>query len=251
MADQALSDMKVIDLTHYIAGPSCTKQLADYGADVIKVERPGEGDGARRMGPFFHDDPHPEKSGLVLYLNTNKRGITLDLKSRVGKEILQQLVKGADVLVENFRPRVMDRLGFGYEELEKINPNLVMTSISNFGQTGPYRDYKTSELMTFGMGGKMLATGLPDREPQKLGLTVTIYQSGVSAAIATMAGFYAARYQDVRGQHIDVSMMETQAGSIDSRMQNMVAYQYTGRTALRVIGGGAGYPGGAFACADG
>lgn len=107
MAEQALADVKVLDLTWYIAGPYCTKLLADYGAEVIKIERPGEGDPARCIGPFYHDDSHPEKSGLFLHLNTNKLGITLNLKSNTGKKIFKELVRDADILVENFSPRVM------------------------------------------------------------------------------------------------------------------------------------------------
>ena len=131
MPERALEGMKVIDLTHHIAGPYCTKLLADLGADVIKVERPG-GDEARRMPPFFHDEIDADKSLLFLYLNTNKRGITLNLKTLQGKEMLKELVRGADMLVENFSPRVMPGLGLDYETLREINPSLVMTSISNF-----------------------------------------------------------------------------------------------------------------------
>ena len=250
MANQALSDMKVIDLTQYIAGPACTKLLADYGADVIKIERLGVGDGTRRIGPFYHDEPHPEKSGLFLCLNTNKRGITLNLKSNLGKEIFSKLVKTADVVVENFRPGVMDSLGFSYEALEQINPNLVVTSISNFGQTGPYRDYKLSELMALGMGGRMYALGDPDREPLKYGLTVSIYHAGAVAASATMFGFYGSRYQGV-GQHIDVSIVETQAGSADGRINNLVRYQYSGSITPRGSILGAQYPQGTYPCIDG
>ena len=141
---QPLYDIRVIDLTHGIAGPYCTKLLADFGADVIKVERPGSGDYARRLGPFPSDISHPEKSGLFLLLNTNKRSITLDLKTAEGTDALEELVKGADILVESFKPGVMDRLGLDYDTLSKINPDLVMTSVSNFGQTGPYRDYLAS-----------------------------------------------------------------------------------------------------------
>ena len=140
MGDQILSDIKVIDLTWYIAGAYCTKTFADYGAEVIKVERPGQGDPARMMEPFLGDDPHPDKSLLFSHLNLNKLGITLNLKTGQGLEILKELVKDADVLVESFRPGTMEGLGLSYEILEKINPKLVMTSISNFGQTGPYRD---------------------------------------------------------------------------------------------------------------
>ena len=159
---QPLSDVRVLDLTHGISGPYCTKLLADFGADVIKVERPG-GDYARTLGPFPDDIPHPEKSGLFLFLNTNKRGIVLDLKTPDGVEMLKKLVRDADILVENFRPGVMSSLGLGYETLSAINPNLVMTSISNFGQTGPYRDFLATELTLFAMGGAMNRTGLQDR----------------------------------------------------------------------------------------
>jgi len=250
MAEQALSGMRVIDLTHYIAGPVCTKLLADYGADVVKIERPGVGDGARSMGPFYHDEPHPEKSGLFLYLNTNKRGITLNLKSKLGKEIFTELVKKADVVVENFKPGVMDRLGLGYEELEKINPRLVMTSISNFGQTGPYRDYEISELMAFGMGGPMSQIGNPDREPSKYGLTVSIYHSGIVSAPGTMMGFYGSRYEGV-GQHIDMSIMETQVASVDRRHYTLLTYQYNGKITPRGARVAGQYPQGTYPCADG
>ncbi|RLC69697.1 MAG: hypothetical protein DRI26_08580 [Chloroflexi bacterium] len=203
MAQQVLSDVKVLDLTWYIAGPYCTKLLADYGADVIKVERPGEGDPARKMGPFFQDDPHPEKSGLFLHLNTNKKSITLNLKSDWGRRIIKELVKGVDILVESFRPGVMARLRLDYETLEKINPKLVMTSISNFGQTGPYRDFKASEIIIYGMGGAMNQTGLTEREPLKKGLNVIQYQGGTMAAIATMMALLLA--DEGIGQHVDVS----------------------------------------------
>ncbi len=249
MSQQALSDMKVLDLTHYIAGPACTKLLADYGADVMKIERPGLGDGARNMGPFFHDEPHPEKSGLFMCLNTNKRGVTLNLKSKMGREIFIEMAKKADAVVENFQPGVMERLGLSYDDLVKVNPKLVMTSISNFGQTGPYRDYKLTELMAFGMGGPMNTKGDPERGPLKYGLTVSIYHSGMVAATATMIAFYGSRYQDM-GHHVDVSIMETQAGTVDGRMSALVTYQYTGRVTPRGAILGAQYPQGNYPTAD-
>src|SRR3972149_12145755 len=133
--EYALSDLRVIDLSQTIAGPFCTKLLADFGAEVIKVEPP-EGDPSRAMGPFPDDVPHPEKSGLFLHLNTNKLGVTLDLRTDTGQKILKELVKDIDILVENFRPGVMDSWGLSYEELCEVNPNLIMTSISNFGHDG-------------------------------------------------------------------------------------------------------------------
>jgi len=225
MKEQALSDVKVLDLTWHIAGPYCTKLLADYGADVLKVERPGEGDLSRRMGPFFKDDPHPEKSGLFLFCNTNKKGITLNLKSAWGKKVIEELVREVDVVVESFRPGVLERLGLGYDALERINPALVMTSISNFGQTGPYRDFKASDLILYGMGGAMNPCGLPDREPTKKALTAVLFSCGSMAALATMLALYASKIQGL-GQQVDFSLFEAQAGSIDRRMSNLVAYAY-------------------------
>src|SRR4030043_1673381 len=180
MLEQALSGVKIIDLTWYISGPYCAKLLADYGAEVIKVEKAGEGDPARRMGPFFKDDPHPEKSGLFLHLNTNKQGITLNLKTATGKKILKELVKDADILVENFRPHVMPGLGLDYETLKKVNPRLVMVSISSFGQTGPYREFKAAEIVEYAMGGEMYSTGIAGREPLKLGGNVGRNQGGTA-----------------------------------------------------------------------
>jgi len=185
--EQALP-YKVLDLTHYIAGPYCTMVLAALGAEVIKVERPGEGDGARRLGPFFKDDPHPEKSGLFLTLNHNKKSVTLNLKTGTGVRLFNELVREADVVVENFRPGVMARLGLDYDALHKINPALVMTSISNFGQTGPYRDYKATELVIEALGGLAYGIGDYDREPVKYGLSQIQYDAGKTAALATPQG---------------------------------------------------------------
>jgi len=255
MVEQALSDVKVLDLTWHIAGPYCTKLLADYGADVIKVERPGKGDPARAMGPFFKDEPNPERSGLFLHLNTNKKGITLNLKSATGKKIFKQLVADSDILVESFSPHVMPGLGLDYRTLEKLNPRLVMVSISSFGQTGPYRDFKASEIVEYAMGGEMYSTGIAGREPLKLGGNVIQYQSGTVAAVATLGAFYAAEFQEI-GQHVDVSIMETQAGSADRRIMYILSYIMAGvittrwpppREAVRMLI----MPQGVYPCKDG
>jgi crotonobetainyl-CoA:carnitine CoA-transferase CaiB-like acyl-CoA transferase len=251
MPEQPLSDVRVLDLTWHIAGPACTKFFADYGADVIKVERPDGGDPARRLGPFFEDDAHPEKSGLFLFLNTNKRSITLNLKTEAGQKILRELVKDVDILVENFSPRVMPGLGLDHEALEKINPRLVMTSISSFGQTGPYRDFKASEIIIYAMGGSMCTTGVGDCEPVKKGMNVMQHQGGAMAATATMIAFFGARAHGT-GQHVDVSLMETQMGAIDRRMSELLAYEYNGELTPRMdIAGLLQYPYGIFPCADG
>jgi len=250
--EKALSDVKVLDLTHHIAGPYCTKLLADHGADVLKVEKPGEGDPARRMGPFLEDDPHSEKSGLFLHLNTSKRGITLNLKSETGGKTLRELVRGVDILVENFSPRVIPSLGLEYEKLENLNPGLVMTSISNFGQTGPYRDFKASELILYGMGGAMNDTGVLDRYPLKKGGRVVQYQAGTIAAVATMLALLASRAQGI-GQHVDVSIYESQMGTIDRRMSQLLTYQYNREISYRMDPGEErpGFPYGIYPCKDG
>jgi crotonobetainyl-CoA:carnitine CoA-transferase CaiB-like acyl-CoA transferase len=250
MADGALSHVRVLDFTTQVAGPYCTKLLADYGADVIKVERPGTGDAARGLGPFPGDIPHLEKSGLFLHLNTNKRSITLDLKSKSGQKIAKQLAAEVDLVVENFRPGVMDRLGLGLEALQESNPRLVMTSISNFGQTGPYRDFKSSDILVYSMGGEMHSTGLSDREPVKLGANVVLYQAGSVAAVGSAGALFLSQ-DDGPGQQVDVSIMETQTGSVDRRMSALVGYQYTGELSARVPFGAAGYPIGVYPCEDG
>jgi len=223
VVEQALSDVKVLDLTHHIAGPYCTKLMAIQGADIIKIEKPGEGDPTRRSGPFPNDEPHPEKSGLFLYLNTNKKSITLNLKSELGMKLFTELVRGVDILVENFRPGVMARLGLDYETLKKINPRLVMTSISNFGQTGPYRDFKATNLTSFAMGGIMYLTGESYRQPLKNAGSQAEYMGGGNSFAATMLAFYWAEETGI-GQHVDVSLMECQAASLELFS---ASFQYT------------------------
>jgi crotonobetainyl-CoA:carnitine CoA-transferase CaiB-like acyl-CoA transferase len=251
MAESALADLRVLDLTHQIAGPYCTKLLADYGAEVVKIERPDGGDPARRYGPFPHDQPHLEKSALFLHLNTNKRGITLDLKTAAGKEMFIELVRWAEVVVENFSPRVMPSLGLTYDMLVQVNPRLVMTSISNFGQTGPYRDYKAQDILLYAMGGAMHQTGVAEREPIKLAGNLMQYHGGTVAATATLVGVYGAQLQGI-GQHIDVSLFETHAGTVDRRSTFLTAYAYAGEEIRRQASGAQGMlPRGIYPCRNG
>jgi len=228
----ALEGVKVLDLTHHIAGPYCTKLFADYGADVVKVERPDGGDPARRMGPFFHDDPHSEKSGLFLHLNTNKRSVTLNLKTTAGRGLLLDLVRDADILVENFSPRVMPSLGLDYATIEAVNPRLVMASISNYGATGPYRDYRMSEMTLYAMGGTMHATGLPEREPLKLALTVEQFYAGKVIAAAVMGALFGASRTGA-GQHLDLALFEIMVGNQDRGAQANTIYKYNGNVPYR------------------
>ncbi|MFC1990086.1 CaiB/BaiF CoA transferase family protein [Chloroflexota bacterium] len=249
MDEQALTGIKVLDLTHYTAGPYCTKLLADYGADIIKVERPGKGDGARQAGPFPGDLPDPEKSGLFLYLNTNKRGITLNLKAKTGVDIFKELVKQSDILVENFSPRVMPSLGLDYQTLKKVNPQLVMCSISNFGATGPYRDWKASEIVLYALSGQMSRQGDPDREPLKHALNIFQYFSGEIAAIVILASAVRGTITGWDGEHIDISILETVQGDIQNAI---TTYGYSGYTGGRAtVKNYPLYPFGGFPTNDG
>jgi crotonobetainyl-CoA:carnitine CoA-transferase CaiB-like acyl-CoA transferase len=211
MPEQGLSHLKVLELCNLVSGPYCTKLLADLGAEVIKIEPPGVGDEARRRGPFLEDIPHPERSGLYLYLNTNKLGITLDVRTSSGRSILRELIEQTDIFVEDNPPAVMEELGLTYEDLKQINPRLVMTSITPFGQTGPYRDYKAYELNSFHGGGEgyLLPMQSPnlDREPVKGGGLVGDCICGLSASLATLAAAYRMVATGV-GQHVDVSKQD-------------------------------------------
>lgn len=207
MAEKALSGVKVLEYAQFVAGPYCAKLLADLGAEVIKIEEPQTGDEARGRGPFSNDIPHSECSGLFLYANTNKLGITLNPGASDGKRLFLELVKGADILIEDRPPGEMKRLGLDYETLKATNPRLIVTSIAPFGQTGPYADYKTYHLNSYlgSMLGSLLA--LDGREPVKAGGVAGEYVCGVSSAAATLAALYAQGLSG-RGQHLDLSKQE-------------------------------------------
>ena len=224
----ALEGASVLDLTHCIAGPYCTKLLAGFGADVLKVEPPG-GERGRRMAPFHQDGAGPDTSLPFTYLNVGKRSLTLNLKSREGREILLSLLPETDILVENFSPRVMPSLGLGYDTLREIAPHLVMTSISNFGQTGPYRDYKATDIVEYALGGLMYIFGAYDREPLKHSFNQAQFKAGTDAASATLMALYHQRMTGGRmggaGQHVDVSIQEAVASGLRDVVNN---YTYTG-----------------------
>ena len=208
-----LQGLRVLDLGSLVSGPFCAKLMADYGADVIKVEPPDLGDVARRSGPFVGDDPHPDKSVQFLYLNSNKRGITLDLASSSGRAILEGLVHQADVLVENFSPTESESLGLDYDSLESVNPNLVVTSITPFGQSGPYRDFSATDIVTCAMSGLMYHSGDSDREPLRNALDQSFYVSGANGAAATLAALFQ-RLTTGEGQHVEVSIVECLASHL-------------------------------------
>ena len=243
-----LKGLRVLDLTHYVAGPYATRLMAAQGAEVIKVERPGHGDPSRRIGPFPGGVPHPEKSALFLYLNTSKKSVTLNLKTIGGKDIFKRLLAECEVLIENFRPEVMPGLGIGFDDLAATHPGLVMTSISNFGQTGPYRDYKAGEVNLYAIGGLMYITGYADRAPLKMGARLAQYGAGQNAFVATLSALWH-RDRSGEGQHIDVAISEYLATILENALSQ---YSYTGsnfpRTGNRGYGRAAWGP---YPCKDG
>ena len=219
----ALEGVSVLDLTHCIAGPYCTRLLAGFGADVLKVEPPG-GERGRRMTPFFRDEPGPDASLPFAYLNSGKRSLTLNLKSEEGQDILRSLLSETDILVENFAPRVMPSMGLDYPTLKDIAPHLVMVSISNFGQTGPYRDYKATDIVEYALGGLMYIFGAYDREPLKHAFNQAQFKAGTDAASAALMALYHQRMTG-QGQHVDVSIQEAVASGLRDVVNN---YTYTG-----------------------
>ena len=207
MTEQTLSDVKVVEWGSFISAPYCTKLMADMGAEVIKIETPGIGDDSRNYGPFFNDVPDSEASGLFLYLNTNKLGVTLDLSQQTGREMLLKLLKDADILVTNHTPRFMKKLKLDFNSLKKVNPNLIMTTITPYGLTGPYKDWKAYDLNICALGGITNAIGTPDREPITPPLSQGGYQSGLISAIATLMALFA-RDMTGKGLQIDIGEVE-------------------------------------------
>jgi len=211
MSEQALSHLKVVELCSLVSGPYCTKLMADLGAEVIKIEAPGTGDESRTKGPFVDDRPNPELSGLFLHLNTSKLGITLDVTTTTGREILEKLLVQADIFVEDTPPGIAEEQGLTYEHVEALNPRLVMTSITPFGKTGPYRDYKAYELNSHHAGGEgfLLPTysAEPDREPVKSGDIAGDSICGLTACLATLTAANFATATGI-GQHVDVSKQD-------------------------------------------
>ncbi len=202
MAELALEGLRVIDLTSHLSGPYCSMLLADQGADVIKVERPGEGDDARRMPPFVKGESSP-----FMLWNRNKRSIALDLKTERDRDICRDLAAGADVFLENFKPGTAARLGLGYAELAALNPRLVYCSISGYGQSGPYSERPGFDLMMQAMTGIMSVTGPEDGPPYRLPLAICDIGAGMFAAIGILAALQA-RARSGCGQQVDTSLYE-------------------------------------------
>ncbi len=247
----ALEGVTVLDLTAHIAGPYATKLLADLGARVIKIERPG-GDPARAFGPWLGDEPGIERSGTYQFLNTNKQSVVLDLKSAAGRAVLARLVPLADLVVVGQPPAVAERLHTTPEALREV-ADVNVLSLTNFGWTGPYRDYSLSETVLYAMGGEMFSHGLAGREPLKLGGTASLIQCGAMAAIAALGAVHASEVHGI-SQRIDVSLFDVQLNSVDRRNSAILAYRFSGRVNSRPEAAGpaaAAGVAGVFPCADG
>ena len=225
-----LSDIKVLELAHSLSGAFCAKLLADQGANTVKVEPPGWGDPARREPPFINGIPDPDSSTVFLAFNTNKRGITLDIEQPQGRELLLRLVADADVLIESYPPGHLESLDLGYQVLRETNAKLVVSSITYFGQTGPYRDYKGGDLVVQALGGFLNAvTGSADRPPMGTTLEQMEITAARNGAIAIMAALLQRR-QSGEGQQIDLSTMEAAVSTPSALIQ---PYSFTGRSPKR------------------
>jgi crotonobetainyl-CoA:carnitine CoA-transferase CaiB-like acyl-CoA transferase len=246
----ALDGIRVVDLGQLVSAPYCAKLFADYGAEVLKVEPP-RGDLARRWGPFPGDRPHPEKSGLFQFLNTNKRGVTLDVSRADGRKILERLVAESDVLIENERPSRMRAWGLDYASLARVNPDLVMISITPYGQTGPYSDWNGYDLNAFHLSGTgSRYCGRPGEPPLEHGTFAADFFGAVAGAAWGLAAVLG-RGRAGGGQHVDVSCAEAIAAlfvggqNIGSYAQDAVFDRRTG------VGMSLGAPATILPCKDG
>lgn len=245
----SLEGVRVIELTRNVSGPYATKLLAEQGAEVIKLEPPG-GDPSRTFGPFPDDVPHPERSGLFLHLNRNKRSVVVDPSDAAGAEMIRRLAAEAHLLFEDYPPGCAETWGWGWQTLHAINPALVMTSITPFGQTGPYRDYLGSELTLQAIGGPLYTNGHQDRQPLKLAGHFAHYHAGIVAALAALLALRRAEASG-EGDWIDLAIHECQAGCRDRQTVNLTIAAYTGMAVGRLSQAERRLGAGVQACQDG
>ena len=225
MNQGALSGVTVIDLTRVLAGPYCSMMLADMGANVIKVELPGKGDDSRAHYPQINGE-----SAYYMNLNRNKRSMTLNLKTEEGKEILRELVKKADIILENYRPGVMEKLGLGYEALREINPGIVYGCVSGFGHSGPYSQRPGYDIIGQAMGGLMSTTGWPGGEPTRSGTALSDVMGGISLTVGVLAAYINKQKTGV-GQLVDVALVDSIVSTLEIINQ---IYLVTGRIPDRI-----------------
>lgn len=251
MTDQALQGLKVLEYCRTVTGAYTTKIMADLGAEVIKVEPPGTGDEARRTPPFAGGERHPEKSCLFLFLNSSKLGVTLDVRDSKGRELFRKLSREVDVLVEDGRPGEMEELGLGYDSLRLLNPGLIMASITPYGRSGPYRNYKAYQLTLANSGGQAYLQPQPspnlDRPPVKPGGNLTDYDPALMAAVALLAAYYR-KVITGRGQFIEISKQDAIVNMqrVDSLMFANTGFTLNRSGILNPLPGG-----GLMACEDG
>ena len=220
-----LDDLFVVDLSRILSGPVCTMLLADMGAEVIKIEPPPLGDDSRQWGPPFIGGI----STYFLSVNRNKKSLGLNLKTEQGRRVLWKLIERADVLIENFRPGVLDKLGFGYAAVAKVNPRTIYCSVSGFGHTGPYRDRPGYDVIAQGESGMMDLTGYPDDPPAKLGASLADVVAGLYACNGICLALLA-RHKTGKGQHVDVSLLD---GMVSTLTYHALIYLTTGRSPKR------------------
>ncbi len=222
-----LEPYRILDLTD-ARGFLCGKLLADLGADVVKIEPPG-GDPSRQFPPYYLGVPHPERSLYWWAYNSNKRGVTLDLRSDKGRTLLHRFLSRADILIESFDPGYLSGLGLGYPDLRRRYPGLIMVSITPFGQTGPYAGYKTSDLVSMAMGGIVYVSGDPDRPPVRISYPQAYLHGGAEAAVGAMMAVLD-RESTGKGQHVDVSIQES---LVSTAVASPVSWDITGEVQIR------------------
>ncbi|MBU4561124.1 CoA transferase [bacterium] len=216
-----LKRIRVLDFTRVLAGPYCAMMLCDMGAEVIKVERPGTGDDARFFGPFIKGE-----SGYYMSLNRGKKSIALNLKHKKGKEIVKKLIKKVDIVLENFRPGTMEKLGFGYQDIKKINPKIIYASTSGYGQTGPISRMAGYDIVAQAVGGIMSITGPPNGLPTRVGTSIADILAGMFTAYGVMIALYN-RGKTGKGAQIDVAMVDSVASVLENAI---IRYLATGKS---------------------
>ena len=256
MSALPLSGIRILDLTRVLAGPLSAQMLADLGADVIKIERPGTGDDARAFGPPYLNDPEGKannNNSFYLCANRNKQSVTVNIACAEGQEIIRELARDCDVFMENYKVGDLKRYGLDYETIRSLNPGIIYCSVTGFGQTGPYAPRAGYDAIFQAMGGLMSVTGHMDGEPgagpMKVGPSIVDYMTGLNSSIGILAALYHRKANGGAGQHLDVCLLDTVIASLSHWAQ---IYLLNGQSPpRRGTWGNGGMPAGVFRCADG